>query len=76
MTSKPAWLAFAVLFLLHQDFWFWDDRRVVLGFLPVGLAWHAAFSLAAACLWLAVVRFAWPADLEAWAEGDDNGDRA
>ena len=56
------------LAILHQDVWFWDDRRIVLGFLPIGLAYHAGFSLAAACLWAGAVRFAWPNEIERWAE--------
>ncbi len=59
-------LALAVLAvaLLHQDFWFWKDRSLLLGFLPVGLAYHMGYSvLAAATLW-ALVRWAWPSHLE------------
>jgi hypothetical protein len=51
-----------VLTVLHQDFWLWDDPTLVGGFLPAGLAWHAAFSFAAVAVWALVVRFAWPAD--------------
>jgi hypothetical protein len=65
------WLAFAALFVLHQDFWNWDNRSLVLGWLPVGLAWHAGFSLAAALLWVAAIRWAWPRDIERWAEETD-----
>jgi hypothetical protein len=61
------WVSFWVLFLLHQDLWWWSDDRLVLGFLPVGLAWHAAFSVASALLWLAAVKFAWPTEIEDWA---------
>lgn len=61
--------AAAALWLLHQDFWFWNAARpLVFGFLPVGLFYHAAYSLAAAALMWALVRFAWPAQLEAGAE--------
>jgi hypothetical protein len=65
-------LAVAVLYVLHQDIWFWRTARpLVFGFLPVGLAYHAAFSIAAAgVLWL-LVRFAWPQHLEDAAEEDD-----
>ncbi len=63
------WTLAAVLFVLHHDFWFWDDRTLVLGFLPVGLAYHVAYSVAAALLWLAAVRFAWPHHIEEWADG-------
>jgi Protein of unknown function (DUF3311) len=65
-------LAVAVLYVLHQDIWFWRTARpLVFGFLPVGLAYQAAFSVAAAgVLWL-LVRFAWPQHLEDAAEEDD-----
>ena len=58
-------LAVAVLYVLHQDIWFWRTARpLVFGFLPIGLAYHAAFSVAAALvLWL-LVTHAWPAHLE------------
>jgi len=65
-------LAVAVLYVLHQDIWFWRTARpLVFGFLPVGLAYQAAFSVAAAgVLWL-LVRFAWPQHLEDAHEEDD-----
>ena len=58
-------LAVAVLYVLHQDIWFWRTARpLVFGFVPVGLAYHAGFSVAAALvLWL-LVTHAWPAHLE------------
>jgi hypothetical protein len=58
-----------VLFVLHHDAWNWGDRAVVLGFLPVGLAYHVAYSVAAAALWAFAVKFAWPEGLERWADG-------
>ena len=61
-------IAAIVLFVLHQDVWFWDSETVLLGFLPVGLAYHAGYSLAAALLWLWAIRFAWPHHIEAMAE--------
>ena len=54
------WIALAALLVLHQDFWFWDDRSVVLGFLPIGLAYHIGISLAAAALWWLATRVCWP----------------
>lgn len=68
MNSKPIWIIFVVLLVLHQDFWNWADTSLVFGFLPVGLAYHALFSVAAALLWAAAVKFAWPRDIEAWAD--------
>jgi len=65
-----AWGLVVLLGVLHYDFWYWGDRTLVLGFMPVGLAYHAAFSLAMGLTWWLVVRFAWPVRLEEWAEGD------
>lgn len=58
-------LAVAVLYVLHQDIWFWRTARpLVFGFVPIGLAYHAAFSVAASfVLWL-LVTYAWPSHLE------------
>ena len=65
------WLGFIVLFVVHQDFWFWDDDTLIFGFLPIGLAYHAGFSAAAATLWLLMVKLAWPSELEAWADVEE-----
>jgi hypothetical protein len=65
------WLLFGALFVLHHDFWWWDDSTRVLGFLPIGLAWHVGFSLMAALFWLLALKYAWPAEVERWAETTD-----
>jgi len=62
------WIGAASLFLLHHDFWYWNDRTLVMGFLPIGLAYHFAYSMAAALLWAGAVRFAWPRHIEEWAD--------
>ncbi len=54
------WLALVVLFVVHHDWWFWDDGRLVFGFLPVGLGYQALISLAAAGLWAVAVFRVWP----------------
>jgi len=57
--------AVAALFLLHQDFWFWRTARpLVFGFLPVGLAYHAGYCVAAALLMWLLTSAAWPHHLE------------
>lgn len=53
-----------LMVVLHQDTWNWKDGRLVLGFLPVGLAYHAGYSILSALVMLGLVRFAWPAELE------------
>jgi Protein of unknown function (DUF3311) len=53
------------VYVLHQDFWNWKRAEpVVFGFLPVGLAYQAGFSILAACMMAVLVRFAWPKHLE------------
>jgi len=55
----------AVLYALHQDFWFWRDARpLVFGFLPIGLFYHAAYTVACSIVLWWLVRSAWPAHLE------------
>ncbi len=54
------WLTFVVLLVLHHDWWFWDDGRLIFGFLPVGLGYQALISLAAAGLWAAAIFRVWP----------------
>ena len=64
---KPILLILAVfaLYLAHQDFWNWMRVEPLLfDFLPIGLWYHAAYSLlASAVMWL-LVKFAWPKSLE------------
>jgi hypothetical protein len=53
------------VYVLHQDFWFWRTARpLVFGFLPVGLAYHAAYTLAISVVMLYLVRRRWPSHLE------------
>jgi Protein of unknown function (DUF3311) len=55
----------ALVYVLHQDFWFWRTARpLVFGFLPIGLFYHAAYTAAISVfMWLMVRRF-WPVHLE------------
>ena len=58
-------LAVAALYVLHQDFWFWRSARpLVFGFLPIGLAYHAANTLGISLLMIYLVRRHWPSHLE------------
>jgi hypothetical protein len=53
------------IYLLHQDFWNWKKTEpLVLGFLPIGLAYHAGYSILAAILMAVLVKVAWPKHLE------------
>ena len=71
-SSKLPYLIYGLailLALLHQDFWYWEDPTLVFGFMPVGLAYHAAFSMASAGVWALAVYYAWPKAIEEYAEG-------
>ncbi|HYH84532.1 MAG TPA: DUF3311 domain-containing protein [Pyrinomonadaceae bacterium] len=75
-------LAVAALYVLHQDFWFWrTSRPLVLGVVPIGLFYHACYSVAASLLMWLLVRHAWPHYLEREverldAEGAEGGDES
>lgn len=61
----PAAVITAVFYALHQDVWFWRDARpLVFGILPIGLFYHAAYTIAASVLLSVLVRRYWPAHLE------------
>lgn len=64
------WLGIGLLALLHHDFWFWDDARLVFGFIPTGMAYHIVYSILASLLWLIAIRRAWPDELEDWTGSD------
>ena len=56
----------AALYALHQDVWFWREARpLVFGFLPIGLFYHAAYTIAISGMRWVLVRTRWPAHLEA-----------
>jgi hypothetical protein len=69
-------LMMVVVYLLHQDFWNWTKAEpLVFGFLPIGLAYHAGYSILAAIMMSILVAFAWPRHLEsAEAEDRDRGE--
>ena len=60
-----------VVYLLHQDSWNWRKAEpLVFGFLPIGLAYQAGYSVLAAILMAVLVKFAWPKHLEKTGETD------
>ena len=66
-------LAVFGLYVLHQDIWFWETARpLVFGFLPLGLFYHAMYSIVVAMLMVVLVGYAWPATLEREAEDDSS----
>jgi len=53
------------LYLLHQDFWFWRTAQpLVLGFIPIGLFYHACYTVAVSLMMWLLVKHAWPEHLE------------
>ena len=58
-------LLVALVYAAHQDIWNWHKADpMIFGFLPVGLAYHAAYSIAAAVMMAVLVKFAWPKGLD------------
>ena len=57
-------VAVVVLYVLHQDIWFWRSSYLVFGFIPIGLFYQGCFSVAAALLMRLLVTYAWPSHLE------------
>jgi hypothetical protein len=65
MKRRTKWLFYCLLvllFLLHNDFWFWKTPQLVLG-MPVGLLYHIGFCLAVTLLMVIFVK-----DGEDWRE--------
>jgi hypothetical protein len=55
----------AAVYALHQDVWFWAEARpLVFGFLPIGLFYHAAYTVATSLVLLVLMRSLWPSQLE------------
>ena len=65
------------LYVLHQDFWFWRAARpLVLGFIPIGLFYHACYAVATAAVMVLLVKQAWPSHLEeGGVDGEGEGER-
>jgi hypothetical protein len=69
----------AVVYVLHQDFWNWKEAYpLVFGFLPIGLAYQAGYSILAAATMAVLVWTAWPKHLEDVVSEvkDPKGDRS
>ncbi|MEM7474540.1 MAG: DUF3311 domain-containing protein [Planctomycetota bacterium] len=58
------WVLVLLLIILHQDNWLWENDTMVLGFMPIGLFFHAGISVAAATTWFLGTKFAWPEDID------------
>ena len=58
-------LVIGFVYALHQDVWLWRSARpLVFGFLPAGLAYHAAYTIGISLLMLVLVRTRWPSHLD------------
>lgn len=68
--TKPRfiWLLVFLLFILHQDCWFWNDSTLVFGVVPIGLFYHVTFSLVTGAVWALAWNWAWPHRIEEWAD--------
>jgi hypothetical protein len=58
------WGLIATLVVIHQDVWNWNNDRLVFGFIPITLAYHAGISIAASIVWLMAATTIWPHHLE------------
>ena len=66
-------VAILALLVAHQDYWQWDRKDLVYGFVPYNMVYHIGISLVTAAVWVVVCLFCWPRDLEVMAEkkGED-----
>lgn len=71
---KALYAVFIVLAIAHQDFWNWDRAELHFGFLPTGLAYHAAYTLVVVLFWTLMIRFAWPHEVERFGEEGEAAD--
>jgi hypothetical protein len=61
MNKALAVLLVALLYVLHQDTWFWRQARpLVFGVLPIGLFYHVAFTVATSGALVVLVKLLWP----------------
>ena len=71
--KEGVYIFFVLLFFIHQDFWFWDNGNLIMGFIPIGLIYHIGYSIIAAIAWFLAIKYAWPSHLESFSEqGEDS----
>lgn len=61
-----------ILFIFHHDYFFWD-WHIVLGGIPAGLFYDMLYSCICAFTWWLMVRYAWPEELEKFADSGEGG---
>jgi hypothetical protein len=65
MKKTLLFLLILAVYVAHQDFWNWKESQpLVFGFLPIGLAYHAGYSIACAIMMAILIKAAWPKHLE------------
>lgn len=53
------------VYVVHQDYWNWNKTEpLVFGCLPIGLAYHAGYSILCAITMWVLVQTVWPKHLE------------
>jgi hypothetical protein len=63
-------LVVIALYVSHQDVWNWRTAYpMAFGFIPIGLFYHACFTVAASLVMWMLVTYAWPSHLEEEVEG-------
>lgn len=61
MKNMLSWLLYGsllLLFLLHNDFWFWETPQLMLG-LPIGLLYHIVYCLTITLIMATLVKYLW-----------------
>ncbi len=53
-------IAIVALLIAHQDYWQWDRRHLVYGFIPFNMAYHICLSMLTALVWILVCSCCWP----------------
>jgi hypothetical protein len=53
------------LFVAHQDYWQWNRKELVFGFLPHTIAWHGGLCVMTSLVWVWITATCWPRSLDA-----------
>ena len=72
--KNVVWGLVLLLIVLHQDIWFWYNDTLVLGFIPLGLFYHALISVGAGIVWYLATIYAWPEGLDDVQPVAESGD--
>lgn len=61
MKNSLRWVLYSVLvilFVLHNDYWYWQTPKIVLG-LPIGILYHILYCIAASLVMFSLVKYTW-----------------